>query len=115
MYMCTIRERSDTYTVRPALGHANMHMLLSCRGAPGDVELGAGASSGVVGAGGVGAGVGLEDIPGVPSEAWVRVQRGVPPADPYTPGDNRHSSTAEHSHKLGDSSMNKVICCSKVI
>lgn len=66
--------------------------MLCCRGAPGDVELAAGASAAVGGAGvgvsaGVGVGAGLEDIPGVPSEAWVRVQRGVPPADPYTPGD----------------------------
>ena len=27
-----------------------------------------------------------EDIPGVPSEAWLRVTRGVPPADAYMPG-----------------------------
>eukprot|EP00878_Enallax_costatus_P034475 GHUV01038227.1.p1 GENE.GHUV01038227.1~~GHUV01038227.1.p1 ORF type:complete len:320 (+),score=114.50 GHUV01038227.1:447-1406(+) len=61
--------------------------LAQYRGAPGDVELAAGASAAAGGGAGVGAGVGLEDIPGVPSEAWVRVQRGVPPADPYTPGD----------------------------
>lgn len=30
---------------------------------------------------------GHEDIPGVPARAWVRVVRGVPPADPYTPGE----------------------------
>ena len=28
----------------------------------------------------------LEDAPGVPQQAWVRVARGVPPAEPFTPG-----------------------------
>ncbi len=28
-----------------------------------------------------------EDIPGVPVEAWVKVARGVPPGDPFSPGD----------------------------
>lgn len=34
-----------------------------------------------------------EDIPGVPMEAWVRVQRGVPPLDPYTPGEGAHGAS----------------------
>ena len=28
-----------------------------------------------------------EDVPGVPAEAWCRVARGVPPSDPFTPGE----------------------------
>lgn len=66
-------------------------VALSHRGAPGDVELAASASAAAGGGAAVGAGVGvgLEDIPGVPNEAWVRVQRGVPPADPYTPGEQK--------------------------
>ncbi len=28
-----------------------------------------------------------EDVPGVPASAWVRVQRGIPPSDPFSPGD----------------------------
>ena len=27
-----------------------------------------------------------EDVPGVPTDAWCRVTRGVPPLDPFTPG-----------------------------
>lgn len=27
-----------------------------------------------------------EDVPGVPCAAWVRVTRGTPPAEPFTPG-----------------------------
>ena len=30
---------------------------------------------------------GPEDVPGVPVEAWCRVARGVPPSDPFTPGE----------------------------
>ncbi|WIA19544.1 hypothetical protein OEZ85_004153 [Tetradesmus obliquus] len=58
------------------------------RGAPGDTALGPGAAAAGPARSEVAVGQGQhEDIPGVPSEAWVRVQRGVPPADPYTPGD----------------------------
>lgn len=32
-----------------------------------------------------------EDVPGVPAEAWVRVQRGIPPTDPFNPGDQPHA------------------------
>jgi hypothetical protein len=59
------------------------------RGAPGDTDLGPGAAA-AAGPARPGAAVGQgqhEDIPGVPSAAWVRVQRGVPPADPYSPGE----------------------------
>jgi hypothetical protein len=28
----------------------------------------------------------LEDAPGVPQQAWIRVAKGVPPAEPFTPG-----------------------------
>ena len=35
-----------------------------------------------------GRGASNEDIPGVPTDAWVRVQRGTPPADPYSPGEH---------------------------
>lgn len=30
---------------------------------------------------------GAEDVPGVPVEAWCRVARGIPPSDPFTPGE----------------------------
>lgn len=57
------------------------------RGAPGDTALGPGAAAAGPARSEVAVGQGQhEDIPGVPSAAWVRVQRGVPPADPYTPG-----------------------------
>ena len=29
----------------------------------------------------------IEDIPGVPTAAWARVNRGVPAPDPFQPGD----------------------------
>ena len=29
----------------------------------------------------------VEDIPGVPTAAWVRVNRGVPASDPFQPGE----------------------------
>lgn len=32
---------------------------------------------------------GGEDVPGVPTEAWVRVSRGIPPTDPFNPGARR--------------------------
>lgn len=34
-----------------------------------------------------GVGVGSEDLPGVPAEAWVRVSRGLTPSEPYTQGE----------------------------
>ena len=33
-----------------------------------------------------------EDVPGVPSDAWCRVTRGVPPLDPFTPGAVDHTA-----------------------
>jgi hypothetical protein len=57
------------------------------RGAPGDTDLGPGAAAAGPSRPDAAVGQGQhEDIPGVPTAAWVRVQRGVPPADPYTPG-----------------------------
>lgn len=54
-------------------------------GAPGDMELPEWhhANQGLKGPQ---LGLQHEDIPGVPAQAWVKVQRGIPPADPYSHG-----------------------------
>jgi hypothetical protein len=31
-----------------------------------------------------------EDVPGVPQAAWLKVARGTPPMEPYSPGDVPH-------------------------
>ncbi len=61
-------------------------------GAPGDLDLFPLSAPAAPDNGGGGDGAAVtngaeEDLPGVPAAAWVRVQRGTPPADPYTPGD----------------------------
>lgn len=65
-------------------------------GQPGDVELpGSAAGAGMHRTSSLARGSstqahrttsGHEDTPGVPAEAWVRVSRGVTPAEPYTQG-----------------------------
>jgi hypothetical protein len=77
--------------------HALLDFSVSLRrGAPGDLELrdidvskysaGAGGRHSSADAAGQ-ASAAHEDVPGIPAAAWVRVTRGVPPADPYSPGD----------------------------
>eukprot|EP00198_Chlamydomonas_reinhardtii_P007219 XP_001696555.1 predicted protein [Chlamydomonas reinhardtii] len=57
-------------------------------GNPGDVATAAVADAAEAAAGEDGGPISrVEDLPGVSVDAWMRVTRGLPPSDPYTPGD----------------------------
>lgn len=79
--------------VRPQPNIASHHnYTATCsEGGPGDVVTTSSADDAAsLGAGGGAGGDGfsrLEDLPGVSTDAWLRVTRGLPPSDPFTPGD----------------------------
>ncbi len=79
-------------------------------GVPASAAAGGTATAGAGGPGGSGGGAsgkGLganEDVPGVPTQAWLRVARGIPPAEPFTPGERATQpwACAEGEHRTND-------------